>query len=114
FQEEHLRYHEVVQLIFYVGRQEDDPLLEEPGEDIERPLAAGRLLDHHRNQSHRTSPCHADSVPQGAIIARSIRKSRVRVSMREIRSRSRSPFRSSMDRTAGAGRWLDRASRSTS
>jgi hypothetical protein len=57
-EEEHLRDHEVRDLVLDVGGKEDDPLLEETGEDVERPLPAGRLLDHHRNQAHRTPPCH--------------------------------------------------------
>jgi hypothetical protein len=39
-----------------MGREEDDPLLEEPGEDVERSFAARRLFDHHRNQRHRAPP----------------------------------------------------------
>jgi hypothetical protein len=32
--------------------QEDDPLAEQPRVDVERPLAAGCLLDHHGDQCH--------------------------------------------------------------
>jgi hypothetical protein len=63
-EEEHLRDHEVRDLVLDIGRQEDDPLLEQTREDVERPLAAGRLLHHHWNQTHGTSPgCHVPSVP---------------------------------------------------
>jgi hypothetical protein len=52
-QEEHLGDHEVGQVVLDEGRQEDDPLLEEPGEDVERALATRGLLHDHRYQGHR-------------------------------------------------------------
>ena len=89
-QEQHLRDDEVGDLVLDVGRQEDDPLLEQPREDVERPLAAGRLLDHHRNQTHRTSPgCHAASVTARPLTVHdsarcSMRKSSVRRSPERV------------------------------
>src|SRR5215468_578913 len=63
-EEEHLGDDEVGDLVLDVRREEDDPLLEQTGKDVEGPLAAGRLLHHHWNQTHWTPPgCHAASVP---------------------------------------------------
>ena len=36
--------------------EEDDPLIEKPGVDVERALAARGLLDHHGNQGHLDPP----------------------------------------------------------
>ena len=99
-------------LVLDVGRQEDDPLLEQPGEDVERPLAARRLLDDHRDQCHqrllamRRTLIDLDSEllrPRRRLIfACSIRKSRVLRSRSVSRMPSRSPLCSIMRRTAGA------------
>src|SRR5213594_5151931 len=68
-QEEHLGDDQVGDLVLDVGREEDDPLLEEPGEDVVRPLPARGLFDHHRNQSHPAPPCHLSQDPLFRILA---------------------------------------------
>src|SRR5207249_7699724 len=122
-QVEHLGDHEIRQLVFDEGQQEDDALLEETREDVERPLAARSLLDDHRNQSHRGSPLLRLASDGGApaprrpaartAITRSVHaltfalatsSSRVMRSRRPWRSPSRSPLFSIIRLTAGAGR----------
>src|SRR5262249_59696102 len=91
-----------------VARQEDDALLEEAREDVERPLAAGRLLDDHRYQCHRTS------YDSESIWAFSISRFRTLASRRLSRRWSRSPPRWSTPRTAWGGRPDSRAIRAIS
>src|SRR2546428_776472 len=62
-QEEHLGDDQVGDLVLDVGREEDDPLLEEAGEDVVRPLPARGQFDHNRNQSHPAPPCHLSQDP---------------------------------------------------
>jgi ATP-dependent Clp protease protease subunit len=55
-EEEPLRDHQIRELVLDVGGQEDEALLVQTGINVERPFAARRLLDHHRNQGHQDSP----------------------------------------------------------
>src|SRR3989449_2973562 len=132
-EKEHLGDHEVRQVVFDEGRQEDDPLFQQTREDVERPLAARRLLDHHPNESHshpvllvagspqarrpaaRTpyrrlasgeAPCGLHSHVYARILAWPTSSSRVRRSRSPHRNSSRSPLLSIIRRTAGKGRWL--------
>src|SRR2546425_4373737 len=59
--EQHLRDHQVREVVLDERRQKDDPLPQQSREDVERALTAGRLLHDHRNQCHRASPCHAST-----------------------------------------------------
>ena len=45
-----LRHDQVRDLVVDRGSEEDDPLVQQAGVDVERALAARRLLDHHRDQ----------------------------------------------------------------
>src|SRR3989441_13371223 len=58
-EEQHLRDHQVREVVLDERRQKDDPLPQQSREDVECALTAGRLLHDHRNQCHRASPCHA-------------------------------------------------------
>src|SRR2546425_9510127 len=60
-EEQHLRDHQVREVVLDERRQKDDPLPQQSREDVERALTAGRLLHDHRNQCHRASPCHAST-----------------------------------------------------
>src|SRR5262249_32097156 len=108
FQEEELGDDQVGHVVFDVARQEDDALLEKAREDVERPLAAGRLLDDHRYQCHRTS------YDSESIWAFSISRFRTLASRRLSRRWSRSPPRWSTPRTAWGGRPDSRAIRAIS
>ena len=49
-QEQQLGADQRADLVVNRAGQEDDPLLQQPGIDVESPLAPGGLLDHHRHQ----------------------------------------------------------------
>ena len=49
-QVQQLRHDQVADLVVDRGAQEDDALLQQPRVDVERALAAARLLDDHRHQ----------------------------------------------------------------
>ena len=52
FQKQHLRDDEIGDRVVDRRADEDDAVLEEPGEDIVRPLAAVGLFDDHGNELH--------------------------------------------------------------
>src|SRR5437867_3341517 len=60
-EEQHLRDHQVREVVLDERRQKDDPLPQQSREDVERALTARRLLHDHRNQCQRASPCHAST-----------------------------------------------------
>ena len=50
FEEQELGADQRADLVEHRAGEEDDPLLQQAGEDIVGALAPGGLLDHHRNQ----------------------------------------------------------------
>ena len=52
-QEEELGRHDVREVVGDLGAEEDDPLAQEAGVDVEGALAASVRLDHHRYQAVR-------------------------------------------------------------
>ena len=50
FEEQQLRHDQRGRIVFDRAREEDDPLAQEARIDVERALAAVRLLDHHRDE----------------------------------------------------------------
>jgi len=48
-EEQHLRDHQVREVVLDERRQKDDPLPQQSREDVERVLTSGRLLHDHRN-----------------------------------------------------------------
>ena len=60
-----LRYDEIGDLIFDRCAQEDDPLVQQPREDVELALAAGGALDDHRDQLHAGAPRRRHPIDPG-------------------------------------------------
>src|SRR5450759_1635038 len=66
---EQLRHHEVGDLVVDRGADEDDALLEEPRVDVEGPLAAARVLHHHRHEIPGR-PLSLPHIPHNVILDR--------------------------------------------